>query len=220
MSTSLIPLANKDLAAYSASVRDEMTAGGADYLPRVQLVAATSALAAKVSSGNFAFCKSKDNVIDLTREFQFIPINFVPKAAFLASGQTPRSSTKLESPEYQDLLAKAKAKMDGFVYGPEFLIWVPSQEAFATYHLNNATSRKESDPLFDLFGQGAQASSTMRKGSKGNYWGPTFTPYTAPIANLPTAEEVEEAEKLFALSGNPSAGGKPLESADGGDRPR
>lgn len=216
MSNALIPLEENQLAPYSEKDLAELTGAG-EYLPRLQLVASTSALVEKISSGNFAFCRSTDNVDDLGKELHVVVVAMQPKAAIYEKGKVPVSITDMNNPQFANIRNQSNARVPGCVYGPEFLFWIPSKDSFATFHCSNATARKEARNIIDLIGAGATVTRKMCKNDKGNWWGIAVTPNNAPVANLPAQEDVKDAMAKFR--GVPTSGGQVMEEAGEASRP-
>lgn len=217
MSNDLVPLNHFDIQPYDEKELADLTGGG-EYLNRVQLVASTSELVGKgFSPGTFALTRGKDDCIDLGKDFRVIVCAFQGKACYVVKGQAPVFSLDIKSEQYQDFRAKSLAGVQGYLFGPEFLLWLDGKEDFATFHCSNKTSRQAATHLIDLLGKGARISSKYLKNNKGSWFGPEFTPDNTPFAVVPTAEQCKDASAKFT---NSVVKGPKLQEAPVDERPR
>jgi hypothetical protein len=228
MSNSLVPLDSLDLVPFDAKELTDLTGGGT-YLPRIQLIAATSELSDKFNPGTFVMTRGKDNHVDLGKSFRAAAVLYQGKAAYLVKGQAPDVSIDIHSEKFAKFKQLAKGKTPGYMFGPEFLIWLHSldEPCFTTFFCSSYTAQQAAAPLIDIVnkavkgegGFGFTVSSKRKSNAKGSWFAPDFIPDNTPIANMPSPEEWEDAKAKFKSVSGPA---KPkLEEATGEeDRPR
>lgn len=171
------------------------------WLPRVQLFGGTSTEVkrGKIPMAHFGMIFGKENIIDLDKEFDFLPILWRPKAMEL--GEEILSVFDPSSTEFKRIAAKSDEKDSGCMFGPEFLIWVPTQKKFASLYLASKTSRKAAPAVRDRLGKACTGKVEFIETKKYSWHGPVFVPCSTPF-DLPTAEAVTEETHKF---NNPAA---------------
>lgn len=187
-----------------------------DYLVRIQLFAANSLLVkqGKFPMAHWGYVADKDNPIDLGGQFDCVVLALRGCAARLTSDPVI-TVYDVNDPEYAKIRDESDIQDSGCVYGPEFLIYIPAIEQFATYHMNNATARRESPKMKALIGKFATIKAKFIEGKKHSWHGPDVTPCSAPL-NIPASDVILETIKKFV---NPEK--KVVESApDAGSRER
>ncbi len=78
------------------------------------------------------------------------------------------------------------------MYGPEFLVYIPSLRRFATYFMSSKTSRRQAPELNALKGRGATLKCKLIETPKYSWHGPVVTVCNTQLSNLPSSEDVEE----------------------------
>ena len=172
------------------------------FLPYIQLVNAMSeqAQSGKIQAGRFCLMLSKDNVVDLGTQFVGLYVSVRPKA--MQFKPEVKSCYNPRDPLFQELKVKAEQGGNNCAWGPEFLVWLPEVEKFASYFLGNASGRNEGGNLVGPLQQqgffaASQIATTMKNG-KGRWFGPRTEPYTLPLANVPTPEILKSELEKFA----------------------
>lgn len=196
--TSLIPQESlAGLQKYDDSSFDKVASG--TFLPRVQLMIANSA---QCKSGEFPInhyaLVNNNNFIDLGATVDVMPICFRPKA--LNMKEDVIAVYDVEDEQFQKIqqIADSGEADSGCMYGPEFLIWVPSKETFATLFLGSKTARNEAATIRGRIGKGMTLKSREINPKKSAYswYGmspvPCTTPFTLPDENL----IIEEANRF------------------------
>lgn len=181
--------------ADNAAFNELSAAGG--FLPRVMLMTANSMLVqeGKINQGHYGLVKSKDSCEDLTKEVTCLALAWRPKAMEIVEGEITTIYDH-KSAEF-DRIAKASVTPDsGCMYGPEFLLWLPSAKCFATYYASSKTARREAPNLFNLIGKPALLKSHLIKGKKFNWFGPVVTSCSVPFS-YPSDEDIVENVKRF-----------------------
>lgn len=171
------------------------TSGG--FLPRVQLFGSNSDLAkeGKIPMGTYGFVTSKEQVIPLGAEVDVLPICYRPKALDM-SGDDVLSSYDPNSDLFHEIVRKADVQNSSCSFGPDFLIWVPSQHAFATMMFGSKTARREAPNLKALLGKAATLKVKLASNSQFKWHAPVVTGCSTPF-DLPLIEDIQEQADKF-----------------------
>jgi hypothetical protein len=198
----LVPADLREQAIARADEFDDMTTSTA-YLPRFQLFGSKSdaCTEGKIPIGHYGLDKDGE-ITDLGEEVNILVAHWRPKAVDV-NGDTPVNVFDAKSDLFADIKKRSAIKDSGCMYGPEFLVWVPTVSSFAVYHMNSKTARREAKKMPPFIG----AACTMKchlidpPGSRYKWHGPLITPCSAPI-DLPDDEELR---KQFSEFDNPPA---------------
>ncbi|KKN00821.1 hypothetical protein LCGC14_1133900, partial [marine sediment metagenome] len=172
------------------------------YLARLQLFGSKSDACAegKIGIGRWGLVRD-DNIIDLGPELDAVIVSWRPKALQIAkdgifADHDPTSDL------YMKIKELSEVKDSGCMHGPEFLLWIPSQDQFVTYHMSSKTARRESQKMEPLFGKAATFRCKLIDPPNSRYkWhGPVITGCSDPL-EMPSIEEVTDRVKDFQ---NPS----------------
>lgn len=174
-------LETQDRAAFAESAKS------VDYLPRIQLMQGTSDLVKdeKIGVGRWALIFNKEEFVDLGNEFEALVLAFRTKAVRTTKPIVTSFNTK--SPVYQDIIADSTRPNSGCMHGPEFLMWIPSQEKYATFHCSNPTARNAASQFLPEVGKAlsVMVGSTKIDNGKNKWKGPSAKPLEVQIP-LPT----------------------------------
>jgi hypothetical protein len=191
------------------------------FLPRVQLMQSTSEQVAtgKMRPGVYALVRSKDNAVDLTNEITVLVYSWRPKAIRM-SDKDVKVYYNNKSAEFLQIRKDAEQPNSGCMYGPEFLIWVPTHKTFATLLMGSATARREASQLLPLVGKGALLRSTLIRGKRHNWQGPVITEYSQGFnpENLPSQDLLNT--ELNKFNDPPASATEKLENAPDDVRPQ
>lgn len=168
-----------------------------DYLCRLQLCGSNSKLFKKnkIAKGNYAYIVAEDNFTDLGASVDILPIVWRPKALDM-SGDSPVSIYDVNSPEFKDISARSMQQNSECTFGPEFLIWIPSNKKFASLHFGSKTSRKDAGDLRALLGKGATITHRIVENEKYVWEAMVINPCSTPF-ELPLGEELQTAIDKF-----------------------
>lgn len=176
---------------------------GGDYLPRLQLFGSKSDACAegKIGIGHYGLVKD-DVITDLTKEVDIIIIGWRPKA--VDSGDDfvvdyyPEIDEKgnVTNPIFKRIMDLSATRDSGCMYGPEFLVWIPSADSFATYHLNSKTGRREARNMEPLLKKAATLKSRLIEQSKYKWHGPVVIPCSSAL-DTPSEEDLREEWAKF-----------------------
>lgn len=207
-----------EIVPFTASSEDfDLVAKTSNFLPRFVLFGTQNkAVKAKlVKMGEYALQRSKTDFTELGESTDVYVLAWRAKAIRFAA-QTevvydPRS------PAYQEIDTIAKKKgMNDCVSGPEFLLYLPGTNDFATWHMSSPTLKGESKKLFSCIapeGQLGVANLTVElreakiKDATGkiqevSWFAPVIRPNPAPTGNPP---DVDELAKQIDEFKNPKA---------------
>ena len=187
-----------------------------DYVVRIQLFGAGSTLVkqGKFPMAHWGYVADKENPIDLGGQFDCLVLALRGCAARLTSDPVI-TVYDVNHPEYAKIREESEIQDSGCVYGPEFLIYIPAIEQYATYHMNNPTARRESPKLKALIGKAATIKAKFIETKKYSWHGPEVSPCSAPLNTPEQAKLIETVNKFV----KPEV--KVVESApDAGNRER
>lgn len=223
MSTNLIPADLK--IAIPASQQDSKLwntlVANSSFLPFVQICGGSTELVkeGKIAVGRYALIRSKNSFEDLTNEVNCLPIAYRFKAMDFA-GESPQSYYDPDSKAFKEIQIRADTvKEPKCAYGPEFLLWLPDQQTYATMLFGSKTARLVSPALRDLMTERKAATlkvQLIRKG-KISWHGPVVVPCSTPLDNAPEVEELMAQAERFA---NPKDSETRELAETGTERPR
>lgn len=182
------------------------------FLPRIQLYGSNSMLVkrGKFAIGHYGLVQSKDNVVDLTSEFNCLVLAWRPKALRI-DGDDTKAWYNPESGNFKSVVEEAnKGGQTGNMFGPEFLVYVPDLSEFATFFFGNPTFRRASPQMKALLQKAATIASELIEKKKFSWHGPVITQCTAPLV-LPAKDSPESAAFLAKLREESTRFGSPPE---------
>lgn len=179
--TQLVP---QDMASGGALAREEDFADmttSADYLPRLQLFGAKSDACAegKIGIGHYGLVKD-DDITDLGEEINLVIVSWRPKAIQLG-GDMPITVFDAHSELFKEIKVQSDVTDSGCMFGPEFLVWIPDAGAFALYHMNSKTARRESKKMRPLIGSAATLKCKLIETARFKWHGPVVLPCSIPL---------------------------------------
>ncbi len=187
------------------------------FLPRVQLFGGSSDAVkeGKIGVGRWGLVAGKDSLEDLGPEVDVLVIAGRVKALDL-SGENIVTSYDRNSDTFKDIATRSEVANSKCMFGPEFLVYVPSKQAFATVFLSSATARREARALHGRLRRAATLKAQLITGKQHKWHGPVFTPCSNPF-EMPTGDAIlAEATKFL----NPPADGPQLAAATGNSTER
>jgi hypothetical protein len=176
---------------------DEVSASG-KWLPRIQLFGGNSGEVkeGKIPMAHWGFVITKANLLDLGTDFDFMPLLWRPKAMEL--GEQIISCYKPKTEIFERIQAQSEIQDSGCMYGPEYLVWVPSLKRFGTLFLSTKTARKAAPSLQQLMLRPATAKSEFIKTKKYSWHGPVFTKCSTPFDLPPEEDSIDEQKKFLS----------------------
>lgn len=206
MSNEMISLKdlNSQLAEIPSSVDSSalsLVKGGGSFHPYITVGGASSKAVKdrKLGIGELGLVQGQD-ISSLGEEVPCV----VLAVGFLAMdfrGEKPVRLTNPEDPLWPELKALADQKgMMGAQYGPEFFMWLPDQQTYATLFCGSVSARNEAATLVDYFQKGGHPTTqTLRvraidNATYGTYYIPGFK---ASSLDYPLPGSVIEELKKF-----------------------
>lgn len=201
----LIPDTGGSVQKYGDDAFDAATKSG-DYLGRLQLMTANSQ---KVKEGVFPanhYAMVRDqNYQDIGEKVDVAVVAWRPKA--LEIDEELINVYDPENAEFKRIALKSEEKDSGCMYGPEFLVWIPSIKMFATFFMGTKSSRREAPNMKARLKNAATMASQLIKTKRYSWWSPEITACSTPFDmpendalmkevekfNNPPAQEIEKA---------------------------
>jgi hypothetical protein len=195
MSDALIQVPTADVPKpYTDKDWDEASKAG-DYLPRLQLM---TAAADKCKSGEFPInhfaLVNGQNFIDLGETVSILVIEWRPKA--IEMGEEVISVFDTGHPEFSRIRALSAEKDSRCMYGPEFLVWVPGIEKFATFFMGTKSMRREANLVREQMQKAVTLKPHKIVSSKYTWFSPKVELCTT-VFDLPGEDEISEEYKKF-----------------------
>lgn len=192
------------------------------FFSRVQLYGSNSKLVKqnKIQAGHYGLVQDKDNVFDLTTEFNCFVLGWRPKALRI-DGENTKAYYNPKTDVFKAIEADSGTPDSGCMYGPEFMIYIPDRNEFSTFFFGNPTFRRAAPKLRALMKKAATIGSNLIEKGKYMWHGPIITECTAPL-NMPEDREafVAQLTKNMESFNNPPE--SEVEAAEGSqtERPR
>lgn len=185
------------------------------FLPRIQLFGGSSDACkeGKIGIGRYGLVRGKE-IEDLGPEVSVLVCAGRVKALDL-SGDTPITSYDHKSEVFKAIQASSGEENSKKMYGPEYLLWVPTAGAFATFFLSSPTARRESPSIHSKLRKAATLKAQLINGKKHKWHGPVITACSTPF-NLPETELLQSEVDRFL---NPKASEVEV-AEEGGERDR
>ena len=206
MDTDLAIPEGKSLAPITDDDFNKLTAGG-DFLPRIQMMAGSSGLVTegKATVGHYMFIRTKEDVADLDVEFDALICAMRLKA--MRIDDEVMSFYDASSDTFKKIWAESKIKDSGCLAGPEFLLYIPDQQSFATFYMASKSAARVAPTVRSYIDGGqpnpATFGASLVKTKKYSWHVPTVkdcsTPFTPPtqedfIEQLDKFQNPEEAD--------------------------
>lgn len=169
----------------------DASASSAKFLPRLQLLTSNSK---KCKSGEFPtnhYSLIRDQKFDdLGLNVDVFLVTWRPKA--LETGENIISVYDPSDKEFQRIQDKSlEVKNSGCMFGPEFLVWIPSVKQFATFFMGTKSARRESGAVKALLKKTATLGSQHCKNK-------SFEWYAAQVSECSTPLEMSTKDDLVA----------------------
>lgn len=191
---------NTDLSTEVLAEDVSALVSSGDWLPRIVICGSSTDLVkeGKIAQGVFALVRSATDFKDLGKQIDFLSFTFRAKGMRLKNTPSgkPMSFYDRKSDEFKKIQLDSQGKDSGCVWGPEFLIWLPVANSFATFFCGNPTMRRAAPDLYAVMRDPSSpddrpvfkptaASATMKfiKTTAQSWWGATFSPHTTPLPN-------------------------------------
>ena len=160
MSTNLINFDELGIQETDEQAQAEFTSSGS-YLPSLRVYGSASTIVkeSKFPQGHFGLYFTADKILDLGEQVDVLIIHYRPRASIMLSDEQPISYFNPESANFNEIKTKAqikgKDKPQGYMFGLEYLLWVPSVQHFSLFFMGTPTLRRESSDVLALKGNSA-----------------------------------------------------------------
>ena len=165
------------------------------YLPRVQLMTSNSkpCKSGEFPMNHYALVRGK-NFTDLTESVNVLVIAWRPKALDMSDGVV--SFFDPEHKEFQRIEEMSEQPDSGCMYGPEFLVYIPSVEEYGTFFMGSKSARNESPAIKALLGKAATLQVQHITTAKYDWYSPQVIPCTTPF-DIPDIEDIKTIASEF-----------------------
>lgn len=195
MGNELVP---KDIleGQLSADIFNDLTASDFTFFNRIQLFGGKSNCVqeGKIPANHYGIPVDGE-YIDLGDEVDAVLLAFRPKALD-TNCEPPVESFDPESDVFQRIQELAPVKDSGAMFGPEFLLYVPSAEMYVTFFMSSKTAKREARKMFPMLRSAITLKSKIIKNDKYVWTGPVVINCSTPLA-LPPVEDIESKIKQF-----------------------
>ncbi len=167
-----------------------------DYLPRLQLLTANSNIckSGEFPINHFAIVRDQNNQ-DIGETVDIIVVAWRAKA--IEIGEMILTSYDPKDDTFATIQDKADEKDSGCMFGPEFLVWVPVAETFATFFMASKSMRREAPSVRGFLKKAATLKPQKIETPKYTWFSPTVHPCTSVLAPPDKDELLKEYEKFM-----------------------
>ena len=175
---------------------DSVASNSSTYLARLQLFGSKSDACAegRINIGHWGLV-SDDVITDVGKEVDVAIISWRPKA-LRTGGDDLIIEYDQKSDVFQQIIEDSSVKDSGCMYGPEFLVYVPSQKAFATYFMSSKTARRESKKMKPLMRKAATLKCRLIETARFKWHGPVIVPCSTPL-EMPSLDDLKTQIEAF-----------------------
>lgn len=172
-------------------------ASASSFLPRVQLFGGNSDACkeGRIPIGQYGLVAGKDDLEILGPEVDVLVL--AGRAKALQTGSSIISVYDHNDPVFKQIQADSDVKDSGAMFGPEYLLWVPQSDSYATFFMSSKTARRESKAIHALIGFAATLKAKLINGEKYKWHGPVVVKCTAPTFTVPGADLMREQIAKF-----------------------
>lgn len=182
----------------------DAVAKGMDFIPRLQFMSSASE---KCKSGEFpinhyAVVAGSDSFEDAGSELDVLVVDWRPKALDMSGDEViaiyDQKLDENNNPtgEFADIAARSDEPNSMCMFGPEFLLYIPSMKKFVTFFMGSKSSRIESPNLKKQMHKAATLKSQHIKTSKHQWFAPKITPCSTPLDPPQEAETLTTIDKF------------------------
>jgi len=174
----------------------EKVSGTGDFTPRIQLMSSSTDLCKKglFPVNHYALIKSQ-NHIDLGKEVNVVVLAYRPKALRILDSAVEVSYDPI-SQEFKEIQDASNETDSGCMYGPEFFVWLPVKDTFATLFMGSKSARREAPNIRALMPGAATLKSKLIEYKKYTWQAVMVTTCSTPLLTPPMSVIVQEVEKF------------------------
>lgn len=187
-----------EMIAADQELLSEVASGGT-FLPYVQLFTTKSDAVAegKISGGHYGIVRD-GNITDLGKEIDVVI--FVVRARAFQKEEDGEITVVYDTkdPEYVRIKELQASGVVGAMCGPEFLVWVPAENVFATLFCGSKTMKRAARKFSPfLGGKACNLKSRLIDNGKYKWHGPVIGACSALPSVLPDSDAVEDEVQRF-----------------------
>lgn len=197
----LAAMAETGVSKYADDAAFNEVATTSGFLPRLSLMNSTSEQVKmdKMKQGYYALVKSADDCIDMTKEVNCIPFAWRPKALNMKNKKKVIAAYNPKSKLFEEIAAMSQTSGSNCMYGPEYLIYIPHIQTWATFHMASKTARRTAGEVKERLEkrEAMTLKSTFIKQDANSWWGPLVTTCSAPLQWPTDVEEIKAQIRKF-----------------------
>lgn len=171
----------------------------ANWLPRLQLFTASNkeTKTGKIPMNHYGLATGKE-VMDLGKTVDILPLAWRPKAMLFGEDKKVTSKYNPADPEFKRIQQLADTPNLGAMFGPEFLVWVPAVQKFATIFMASKSARREAPNIKDALDhrKAVTMASHYIETPKFQWQAPLVRGCSTPF-EIPSADEIVEQVERF-----------------------
>ena len=176
---------------------DDLASAG-KFLPRLALCGSSSNVVktGAVQMGTYALISGK-SVTALGKEIDLLVIAWRATALDMQSEDTVIDSHDKDSELFKSIQHRADNESDsGCAYGPEFLVYIPSINRYATFLFGSKSARREAPAMKARMAQAATLCVELAT-NKRNSWHVPVVRVCSALDNIPPIEEIRSKVEQF-----------------------
>jgi hypothetical protein len=168
------------------------------FLPRLQLFISQSEMvkSEKIQMNHYGLVTGKDQIDDLGREVDVLLIAWRPRALDASDKSNIRASSDMEGDLFKEIQTKSLEVNSGCMYGPEFLVWIPIREKFATVLFGSKSARNEARNVQQYIEKPCTFKSRLIKTPAYSWQAMLVTACSTPF-DIPTTDKMVEVVNDF-----------------------
>jgi hypothetical protein len=177
------------------TVEEEFDKFVSSYLPRLQLFDSNSNACKQglMQIGEYGLVQN-NNHIPLGKEVKCWILSMRFKAMDINDGV--KSYFNPKNPEFVRIMGKSSVQNTGCLCGPEFLVYLPDQDKFATFYMSSKTMRREAQNVKPLRNKACLLRTRLIEKKPYSWWGAVATTCTTPLQAPPNDRLQEELQKF------------------------
>lgn len=183
---------------HSDSYFNEIAQSGLRFLPRLQLFSGNSEAVkgGLMPVGHYGLVTGKNKIIPLGKEVDILAFVWRPKAIDMSNTDKIVAVFEPSDPMFQEIQERSSEQDSGCVYGPEFLVWIPQLERFATLLFGSKSARMEAPNLKSRLQKPTTLQVDLAKKGR-NSWHVIVVNQCSTPFPWPAKELVQEQVKNF-----------------------
>jgi hypothetical protein len=196
-----------------------------EFLPQIRVYGSESTIVkeGKFPMGHFGLYFTGDNIVDMGDMFDAALVDLRPRASIVMGDQPVSFYGKNNegqwdfSNEFIEIKDKAMSKVQGYLCGLEYLLWVPSVSKFGLFFMGNPTLRRESANVKALLHKAATFKIKLIKSKTYTWHGAQVYACQTPF-DMPDNDDI--ADEITKFRDPKDSAVELAEASDGSERAR